>query len=121
MIFILFILEKKEISVDRGEESYSYNVDDIDPDINDSDVIQSKIGRKRKRSKNFPPTAYDASIPRSHYGVNFESSPDEVVEAIADFLGEKRNDLIGMSFRCNFHNHFYDIVSLILGFFRKNS
>nr|CUU99625.1 hypothetical transcript [Hymenolepis microstoma] len=85
---------KKEVSVERGEESYAFNTCDIGPERMDSDIVQTKPNRKRNRDDVFPPRSYDMSIPRSHYGVNFESSPEEITKAIADFLGEQRVDLI---------------------------
>ncbi|VDL61145.1 unnamed protein product [Hymenolepis diminuta] len=87
-------LNSKEISVERGEESYAFNISDIDSDLSGPDIMQPKTCRKRKRKNAFPPRKYDTSISRSYYGVNFASSPEEVAKAIVDILGEQRVDLV---------------------------
>lgn len=83
--------------IDRGAESYCFDENQIA--TNSVAPIDQRLpsGRKRRLSERLAPRLYDKTIPRDHYGVTFDSSSDEVVSAISNFLQEDREDLIGES------------------------
>lgn len=59
--------------------------------------------RKRHLEERLSLRKYDESVPRNHYGVDFDSSPKSVLKSIAGFLGENRVDIIGKQFKNNRH------------------
>ncbi|EUB56788.1 Phosphorylated adapter RNA export protein [Echinococcus granulosus] len=80
--------------VNRGAESYRFDENEVVVEPVAS-MEQRPPSRKRRLSERLAPRSYDRTIPRDHYGVNFDSSSDEAVSAIANFLEEDREDLIG--------------------------
>ncbi|KAM7541076.1 hypothetical protein Aperf_G00000019957 [Anoplocephala perfoliata] len=85
--------ENNLITVERGTESYAFDGEEIESELADPNLTL-KTGSKRGRKKCFPPSVYNCSIPRDHYGVNFYSSPEEITKAITNFLREQRDDLV---------------------------
>ncbi len=60
-------------------------------------ILYSSIssGDKRPLELRLASRTYDQTKSREHYGVGFDSSPQEVVKAIVDILQEERDDMIG--------------------------
>ncbi|VDN12535.1 unnamed protein product, partial [Dibothriocephalus latus] len=80
----------KAISIECDVESYSIEDTESQP----SAELETE-GTKRKSAKDrLSAREYDKSIPRTHLGVDFDSSGPEVVEAIAKCLNEDKIDII---------------------------
>ncbi|VDM33362.1 unnamed protein product [Hydatigera taeniaeformis] len=80
--------------IDRGAESYCFEESELAVGSIASMDRHLPSDRKRRLSERLAPRSYDKTIPRVHYGVDFDSPPDEVILAIARFLQERREDLI---------------------------